>query len=216
MMRQGAYAEYAVVGASEVAPKPAGVDHATAAAVPLAGLAAWQSLELLDLMAGQTILIQGAAGGVGTFAVQFAVQRGAHVIATAAADKHELLRELGVVEPINYGTIRFEEVVHGVDAVLDLVGGEVLARSLTVLKPGGMLVTTAGQPDVAAAAARGVRAQGIQTYADPAQLAEIGSLIVTGAVKPIISDVFPLAGARHAHELADRGHARGKIVLRMV
>jgi NADPH:quinone reductase-like Zn-dependent oxidoreductase len=110
----------------------------------------------------------------------------------------------------------YEDVAHDVDGVLDLIGGEVQARSLTVLKPGCVLVTTAGQPDAAAAEALGVRAVGVMTRADPAQLTQIARLIDAGAVKPVVSHVFPLAATRQAHELADLGHARGKIVLRVV
>lgn len=216
MMRQGAYAEYAAVGANEVAPKPKTIDHVAASAVPLAGLTAWQALDLLGLTGGQSVLVHGAGGGVGTFAVQFAVQRGVRVLATAAAHNGDLLRALGVDQVIDYTITNFEDVVDNVDGVLDLVGGDVQARSLAVLKPGGVLVTTAGQPDAAAAEASGVRALGMMAYADPTQLALIGGLIDAGAVKPVVSEVFPLAEARQAHALAERGHAQGKIVLRVV
>ncbi len=212
MMRQGAYAEYAVVSEAEIAPKPTTVDFDTAAAVPLSGLTAWQALEIAGLQAGQTILIHGAGGGVGTFATQFAVARGARVLGTAAGDKLGLLRELGVAEAIDYITTRFEDVVRDVDVVLATVGGEVVDRSWAVLKPGGILVTPAGQVDADAAAARG---SGMMTQPNHGQLAEIAGLIDTGKVKPVVSTVLPLAEARQAHELSDAGHARGKIVLRV-
>jgi NADPH:quinone reductase-like Zn-dependent oxidoreductase len=215
LMRQGAYAEYARIGMDELAPKPATVDFVTAAAVPLSALAAWQALDVAGLRSGQTVLIQGAGGGVGTFAVQFAAAKGAHVIATEDGSKTALLRELGATEVIDYTTTRFEEVARDVDVVLDLVGGEVQARSFAVLKPGGILVTTMGQPDADAASARGVRAGGIMTQGNPAQLREIAGMIDRGAIRPIVSQVFPLAEAREAHMVLDAGKAFGKLVLRV-
>ena len=216
MVRQGAYAEYARIGVGELAPKPATVDFVTAAAVPLSALAAWQALhDIAGLQAGQTVLIQGAGGGVGSFAVQLAAAKGAHVIATEDGSKAEFLRGLGAAEVIDYTTTRFEEVAHDVDVVLDLVGGEVQARSLAVLKPGGILVTTMGQPDTDAASARGVRASGMLTQANPAQLAEIAGLIDAGTIRPIVSQVFPLAEAAQAHMALDAGNTRGKLVLRV-
>jgi NADPH:quinone reductase-like Zn-dependent oxidoreductase len=216
MMRLGAYAEYAVVSASEIAPKPTSLDFVTAASVPLAGLTAWQALEAADLQAGQTILIHGAGGGVGSFATQFALAKGARVLATAGSDKIALLRELGVAEAIDYTTTRFEDVAGDVNVVLATVGGEVIDRSWSVLKPGGILVTPAGQIDAAAAAARSVRGIGMMTSPNSAHLTEIAALINAGKVKPIVSIVLPLAEARQAHEFLDRGHVRGKIVLRVV
>jgi len=158
----------------------------------------------------------GAGGGVGSFAVQFAVAQGARVIGTAATDKLELLRELGVAQAIDYTTTRFENVAHDVDVVLATVGGDVIDRSWAVLKPGGILVTPAGQVDADAAAARGVRGTGMMTQPNSAQLTEIAALIDAGKVQPVVSTVLPLAEAARAHELGDRGHARGKIVLRVV
>jgi len=217
MMRQGAQAEYAVVSEGEIAPKPASVDFVTAASVPLAGLTAWQGLfDVGGLVAGQTVLIHGGGGGVGSFAVQFALVKGARVLATAGSDKQALLRELGVAEPIDYTTTRFEDVARDVDVVFDTVGEELLERSFSVLKDGGIYVTPAGQPDAEAPTARGVRASGLMTQANSAQLSEIAGLIDAGRVKPVVSTVLPLAGARRAHELLEAGHMRGKIVLRVV
>ncbi len=216
MVRQGAYAEYARIGVGELAPKPATVDFVTAAAVPLSALAAWQALQdSAGLQDGQTVLIQGAGGGVGSFAVQLAAAKGAHVIATEDGSKAEFLRGLGAAEVIDYTTTRFEEVAHDVDVVLDLVGGEVQARSLAVLKPGGILVTTMGQPDADAASARGVRASGMLTQANPAQLREIAGMIDAGTIRPIVAQVFPLAEAAQAHMALDAGNTRGKLVLRV-
>jgi NADPH:quinone reductase-like Zn-dependent oxidoreductase len=217
MMRQGAYAEYAVVSAGEIAPKPASLDFETAASVPLVGLTAWQGLfGVGGLQAGQTVLIHGAGGGVGSLAVQFARAKGAQVLATAGSDKLALLRDLGVAAAIDYTTTRFEDVARDVDVVFDTVGGDLTERSLAVLKGGGIYVTPAGQPDAEVAAARGVRASGMMAQANPADLAEIASLIDAGTVKPVVSTVLPLAEARQAHELLEAGHTRGKIVLRVV
>jgi NADPH:quinone reductase-like Zn-dependent oxidoreductase len=216
MMRQGAQAEYAVVSAGEIAPKPASVDFVTAASVPLAGLTAWQGLfDVAGLQARQTVLIHGAGGGVGSFAVQFAIAKGARVLATAGSDKIALLRDLGVAEAIDYTTTRFEDVVHDVDVVFDTVGGELVERSFTMLKPGGIYVSPAGRLDAEAGKAHGVRASGMMTQPNPAQLSEIAGLIDAGKVKPVVSTVLPLAEARQAHEVLDAGHARGKIVLRV-
>jgi NADPH:quinone reductase-like Zn-dependent oxidoreductase len=217
MGRQGAYAEYAVVDAGEIAPKPSSVGFVTAAAVPLVGLTAWQGLfEVAGLQPGQTVLIHGAGGGVGSLAVQFALHKGARVLATAGSDKIALLRDLGVAETIDYTTTRFEDVARDIDVVFDTVGGELLERSWSVLKPGGIYVTPAGQPEAEAAAARGVRASGMLAQAKPTDLTEIASFIDSGTVKPVVSTVLHLAEARQAHELLEAGHTRGKIVLRVV
>jgi NADPH:quinone reductase-like Zn-dependent oxidoreductase len=189
--RQGTYAEYAVVTAAEVASKPKTVDFVAAASVPIAGLSAWQALAAADLQAGQTVLVHGAGGGVGSFAVQFARQRGAHVLGTASTDKMDLLQELGVDQAIDYTTTRFEEVAHDVDVVLDTIGDEVLARSWGVLKPGGTLVTLMGQPDQKAATAQSVRGLGIIVQASAADLTEIAGLIDSGHVRSIVSTVLP-------------------------
>lgn len=215
-MRQGAYAEYTVAPVDEIAPKPASLDVVSAAAVPLAGLTAWQALfDIGGLEAGQTVLIHGAGGGSGSLAVQFARAKGARVLATAGSDKIGLLRELGVAEAIDYTTTRFEDVARDVDVVLDGVGGELQGRSLSVLKPGGIYVSPAGKPDVEAAQVRGVRASGMMTQTNAAQLSEIAALIDAGAVTPIVSTVLPLAEAAQAHTLLEAGHVRGKIVLRV-
>jgi NADPH:quinone reductase-like Zn-dependent oxidoreductase len=217
MMRQGSHAEYAVVSEIEIAPKPTTVDFVTAASVPLAGLTAWQGLfDVGGLQSGQTVLIHGAGGGIGSFAVQFARAKGARVLGTASSGKRDLLKGLGVAEVIDYTTTRFEEVVRDVDVVFDTVGGDLVERSLKVLKPGGIYVTSAGQPDPEAAAKQGVRATFMLTQPNPAELAEIARLIDSGEVKPVVSAVLPLAEARRAHELFAAGHAQGKIVLQVV
>jgi NADPH:quinone reductase-like Zn-dependent oxidoreductase len=160
--------------------------------------------------------VHGAGGGVGSFAVQFARQRDARVVGTASTDKMNLLQELGVDQAIDYTTTRFEEVARDVDVVLDTIGDEVMARSWSVLKPGGTLVTLMGQPDQEAATAHGVRGLGIIVQAGAADLTEIAGLIDTGQVRPIVSTVFPLTETRAAHDHLEQGHTRGKIVLRVV
>src|SRR5436305_2073288 len=146
----GAGAEFTIALPTELAPKPRTLDHVQATAVPLTALTAWQALfEHACLAAGQTVLIHGAAGGVGVFAVQLAHWTGAHVIATASARNRDFLRELGADEIIDYTTTRFEEVVHGVDFVFDTVGGDTLQRSWQVVKPGGVLVSVVSPPPAA-------------------------------------------------------------------
>lgn len=215
--RNGAYAEYIAVRESEVAPKPALLDHVHAAGVPLAGLTAWQALfDVAGLAEGQTVLIHGATGGVGSFAVQFAKAKGAHVIGTASAANHALLRELGADEVIDYTRQRFEDLVKDADVVLDTVGGETQDRSWDILKPGGTLVSTVGRPSEEVARARGVRGASLTMQPNCEQLMEIACLIDSGKVKSIVQNVFALEEARKAHELGEEGHTRGKIVLRVV
>lgn len=215
--RDGSYAEYIVVRESEVALKPKSIDHVTAAAIPLASLTAWQALfDAAKLTAGQTVLIHGAAGGVGTFAVQFAKTKGARVIATASKKNHDFLRSLGADEVIDYNTTKFEDVVHDVDAVLDTITGETADRSWQVIKKGGVYVSILAPPSKERAAERGVRAEHVFVQAKPDQLDEIGKLVDAGKVNVIIEKVFPLTQARAAQELNATGHTRGKIVLRVV
>jgi len=218
--RDGAYAEYIAVRAREIAPKPASLDHIHAASVPLAALTAWQSLfeaiapsTAAGLSSGQTVLIHAAAGGVGTFAVQLAKWKGAHVIGTGSAGNAEFLRELGVDTFIDYNTTRFEDVVRDVDVVYDTVGGETQERSWGVLRKGGMLVSITGQPSADRAKEHGVRASAIRLQPSAAHLMELSRLIDAGTLKPIIAKVFPLSATREAHELSQTGHVRGKIVL---
>jgi NADPH:quinone reductase-like Zn-dependent oxidoreductase len=214
--RDGAYAEYIAVRASEAAPKPRSLDHVQAASVPLAALTAWAALfDTADLQPGQTVLIHAAAGGVGSFAVQLAKWKGARVIGTASAANHGLLRELGADELIDYTAARFEEVARGVDVVLDTIGGDTLERSWGVLRLGGVLVSVVAQPDEATAAQHGVRGASIFIQPDKSRLVKLAELIDAGHVRPEVSAVLPLAEARQAQELSQSGHVRGKIVLRV-
>jgi NADPH:quinone reductase-like Zn-dependent oxidoreductase len=210
--RDGAQAEYCVARAAEVAAKPRSLDHVQAAATPISALTAWQGLiERARLSGGQQVLIHGAAGGVGVFAVQLARLRGARVVATASAHNRDFVRSLGADEVIDYRTVRFEDAVHDVDVVFDTVGGETLARSWSVLKPGGMLVTVAASSE--AALAPSVRQAFFIVEANRTHLAEVARLLDAGTLRSIVGGVFPLADGRDAYE---RNPVRGKAVLRVV
>ena len=211
----GGYAEYTVADETIVASKPRTSDHVQAAAVPTAGLTAWQALfEVAQLRAGQKVLIHAAAGGVGNFAVQFAKAKGAYVIGTASSRNQSLLRELGVDIALDYNKTRFEDVVRDVDVVLDTIGGDTQDRSFKVLKKGGILVSIVQPPSNELAAKYGVRALFYGGHPSSADLTEISKLIDSNKVKPLVETVLPLADARQAHELSQSGHARGKIVLK--
>ena len=215
--RDGAYAEYIVVAESEVARKPKSIDHVHAAALPYAGLTAWQSLfDTAGLAAGQRVLIHGAAGGVGHLAVQLAKWKGAHVIGTASARNHDFLRKLGVDQVIDYPTQRFEEAVQPVDVVLDTMGGDTQERSWEVLKQGGILVSIASPPSAETAAEYGVRQALVMVRSDAAQLAGIAKLVEAEKFKAIVETILPLSDATRGQELSERGHTRGKIVLRVI
>ena len=216
MARDGANAEYIVVRGREIALKPKSIDHIHAAAIPLAGLTAWQSLfDAAGLSAGQKILIHAAAGGVGSFAVQLARWRGAYVIGTASGRNHAFVRELGADEAIDYEHTRFEDVVRDIDVVLDTMGGEIQKRSWTVLKKGGILVSIISPPAQQEAIAHGVRQAYVFAQSNATQLAELAMLVDYGKLRPVVETVLPLSQARRAQELSQAGHTRGKIVLRV-
>ncbi len=218
----GAYAEYASVPAMFLARKPRSLSHVEAAGVPLAALTAWAAVvDVAKAHEGQRILIHAGAGGVGHFAVQFAEFFGAHVIATGSARNEEWLRELGAREFIDYTSARFEEVVSGVDVVIDLIGNvadDTGTRSLATLKPGGLIVNvpTGSWPTlVEDATAAGVRATGVRVSPDGSTLAVISRLIESGDVRVYVDQVFELADAADAHRALESGHTRGKIVLKV-
>ncbi|MGE5517417.1 MAG: NADP-dependent oxidoreductase [Bacteroidota bacterium] len=211
--RDGAYAEYIAVRESELAPKPASLDHVHAAAVPLVGLTAWQAmLENAGLQPGQTVLIHAAAGGVGTIAVQLAKWKGARVIATASAANHDYLRALGADVVVDYRTQRFEDA-GPVDVVFDLIGGKTQERSWSVVKPGGALVSVVAPPPEEAGRKAGARA--LFTFIQPnaGQLRQLAALIDAGTVKVSVEARYPLAQAVEALERVRQGHTRGKVVL---
>jgi NADPH:quinone reductase-like Zn-dependent oxidoreductase len=212
--RQGTYAEYAVIHEREAAFKPQTLDHIRAAAAPLAALTAWQALfEAGELSEGQTVLIHGAAGGVGHFGVQFAKSAGARVLATASAGNQEFVSLLGADEVIDYGAARFEEAADGVDVVLDTVGGETQERSFEVLRERGRLISIVSEPSRDLAESKNVHAQLLVARPDGALLARICKMLDRGEVSPTVEVVLPLAEAQRAHELIESGHTRGKIVL---
>lgn len=214
----GAYAEYTTTLATNLAPKPMTIDHLHAAAVPTAALTAWQALfEHGKLEAGQSVLINGAAGGVGHLAVQLAKARGARVIGVASGRHEAFLREVGVDQFIDYTTTPLEQTGCVVDLVLDAVGAQDGDRLLDVLKPGGRLVPIfLGHYSAERAAEASVTISLCLVHADAAQLVEIGRLIDTGRVHVAIEMVVPLWEARKAHERGEGQHLRGKIVLRVM
>jgi NADPH:quinone reductase-like Zn-dependent oxidoreductase len=211
----GAYAEYIAVPASICARKPASIDHNQAASIPLVALTAWQALfDHAQLTAGQTVLIQRGAGGVGSFAIQFAKLKGARVIATASARNLSLLRDLGADEALDYNAVRFEDVVSNIDVVLEGMAGEVRERSWKTLKPGGILIALTGAPPTdVMAAERGFTQKTIWVHPDQTQLTTIAGLVDSGKVRAIVETVVPLAEAAQAHRMVETGHTRGKIVL---
>ena len=215
--RDGAYAEFIVIKESEVALKPKSIDYIHAAALPLAGLTAWQTLfDAGGLKAGQRVLIHAAAGGVGHLAVQLAKEKGAQVIGTASARNHDFLRKLGAEQIIDYKTVRFEEAVQPVDVVIDTMGGEIQERSWKVLKRGGVLVSIVSPPSAEIATAHGVRQAFVLTQPNAGQLAEIAKLVDADKLKAIVETIMPLSDATRAQEVSERGHTRGKIVLRVI
>jgi len=213
----GSHAEYVTGPARWFAHKPASIDHVRAGALPLVSLTAWQALvEYADVRPGQRVLIHAAAGGVGHVAVQIAKARGAYVIGTASAGKHEFLRGIGVDETIDYRETDFTEAVKDVDAVLDTIGGETSTRSLRVLRPGGIVVSIlpVGGPEFAEEAARlGVRSLRMLVDASHSGMEAIAALVEAGKLSATIAGTFPLADAAEAHRLGDTGRTTGKLVL---
>ncbi|MDH6213818.1 NADP-dependent oxidoreductase [Streptomyces pseudovenezuelae] len=215
----GSHAEYVTAPARTFAHKPASIDHTQAGALPLVSLTAWQGLvEYADVQPGQRVLIHAAAGGVGHVAVQIAKARGAYVIGTASAGKHDFLRSIGVDEPIDYRETDFTEVVKDVDIVLDTLGGDTALRSMRVLRPGGQLVSIVpiGSNDFYEEAERlGVRALRMLVDASHSDMAAIAELVEAGRLRATIAGTFPLADAAEAHTLGATGRTAGKLVLLM-
>ena len=212
----GGWADYVTVKEWEVAAKPESLNFVEAAAVPMGALTAWQALvDVAKLRAGQTILIHGGSGGVGSFAIQIAKARGARVIATASTANQDLLKQLGADVAVDYTKTRFEDVARDVDAVLDPVGKETLARSYDVVKKGGIVMSLVALPDRSELAKRGIHGAAISVHPDAEDLAEIAHLIDAGNIKPIVTKVLPLNEAVAAQQQAKTHHTRGKIVLRI-
>jgi NADPH:quinone reductase-like Zn-dependent oxidoreductase len=213
----GSHAEYVIAPVRALVHKPDAIDHTQAGALPLVSLTAWQALvETAELRRGQRVLIHAAAGGVGHVAVQIAKARGAYVIGTASAGKHEFLRGIGVDEAIDYRATDFTEAVRDVDVVLDTLGGDTSVRSLRVLRPGGIVVSIlpVGSADFyEEAERRGVRAVRMLVDADRAGMRAIAELAEAGKLRATIAGTFPLTDAAKAHELGDTGRTTGKLVL---
>jgi NADPH:quinone reductase-like Zn-dependent oxidoreductase len=211
---RGSYAEYVVFKESELAHKPSSLENTVAAAVPLAGLTAWQGLFRYGRVeAGQRVLIHAGSGGVGHFSIQFAKARGAHVITTVSKTHADFVREIGADEVIDYKEQHFEKELRDLDMVFDLIGGETQDKSWGVLKKGGILVSTLNAPSQEKAAEYGVRATRFTVTEAGSELSEIADLIENGRVVVKVSKTFPLEDAASAHRLMEEGHTEGKIVL---
>jgi NADPH:quinone reductase-like Zn-dependent oxidoreductase len=215
----GGYAQYAVITVENIARKPAKLSFDEAAGVPLAAVTAWKALvDVANLQKGQRVLIHGAAGGVGSAAVQIAAARGAYVIATASERNHAFLRSLGANETIDYNTVKFEERVANVDVAFNSVDEDTALRSLRVLKPDGILVTVAGAVPAGPCAAAHLRCATVsrKTGTPIGQLlSEVGKLADAGRFSMHVDARFPLARTAEAWDMSRTGHTRGKIVLTM-
>lgn len=212
----GGYAQYAVVPERDAAPKPKSLTYVEAAAVPIVALTAWQALiDTAKLNAGQTVLIHGGSGGVGSFAIQIAKARGAKVIATASTANQDLLKQLGTDVAVDYTKQKFEDAAKDVDVVLDSVGKDTLARSYGVVKKGGIIVSLVARPNQSELDRHGIRGAALSVEPSSVEVAEIGKLIDDKKIKVIVSQTFPLEEARKAQEQVATGHTRGKIVLKV-
>lgn len=215
--RDGAYAEYLTVKSDQLYFRPETMNHIQAAAVPLAGLTAWQGLfEYGQLQPGQRVLIHAGSGGVGTWAVQFAKWAGAYVYSTTSFPNSTLVKELGADEVIDYKNERFEEKLTNIDLVLDTIGDDTQLRSLQVIRPAGKLVTTLKAEYEKEAKAKNISMISFITETRPTDLKAIGEIIDAGQVKSVISRIFTLNDAAEAQKLSESGHAKGKIILSIV
>jgi NADPH:quinone reductase-like Zn-dependent oxidoreductase len=212
-----AYAEAVAAPALHLTRKPASLSHVEAAALPIAGLTAWQGLvDLGGVTAGDRVLVHGGGGGVGHLAIQLAKALGAHVSTTAGPGKREFVEGFGADEVIDYTAVDFAEAVRDIDVVLDTIGGETAERSLAVLRPGGHLVTAVAEEDVALIAkyeAAGMRFSGIGVDPDPVALRGLAALVDQGKLRVHVQETFPFERIADAHRLLERGHLRGKVVL---
>ena len=210
----GAYAELVIVSPQMIAAKPLTVDDVTAAGLPTPGLTALQCVTgVVQPKPGQVILIHGAAGGVGSIATQLVQWKGGRVIANASARDAAYLLSLGVAQVIDYGIERFEDRVHEVDAVIDLVGGDTLARSYDLVRPGGVLVTTVSALDTTRVKQRGIRGAHVVMQKNRVDLERLAQLVDDGIVKPRQTRVLPLADAREGQDLTQLDHEQAKVVL---
>ncbi len=213
--RNGGYAEFAAVKTIEMAMAPESLSPEQAAGFPLAAQTAWMALfEVGGLRPGQSVLIHGASGGVGTFAVQLARATGAKVVGTTSGKNFGMVKSLGADQIIDYTKEDFSKSVSGLDMVLDTIGGDTQARSWSVLRKGGVLVSTVGA-DEKAASAHGVFGKSFMLQANGARLEELGRLADAGVITAVIEKVFPLTEAKAAQDLSQSGHANGKIILKV-
>lgn len=210
----GAVAQYARVGESELAQKPANLSHAMAASLPLAGLTAWQALVTKGkLQKGEKVLIHAGSGGVGTLAIQIAKHLGAHVATTVSKENMDLVKSLGADQVIDYKNQSFEDEVFDLDLVFDMIGGDTLKRSFSTLKKGGRIISIKGEDSDGLAQKHGVHFESLWMNPDGAMLAELAKLIEQGVIRPVIDSTYALHDAAAAYEHLSDGHAVGKIVV---
>lgn len=216
ILNGGGYAEYALAKETDAALKPTTIGFVEAAGAPSVALTSWQAIaDKANVQSGQTVLIHGASGGIGLFAIPIAKIRGAKVFATASTANQDFLKELGADVAIDYKTQKFEEIAKDVDVVIDAVGGETLRRSYPIVKKGGMIVSLSDNVDQAQLGKYGIRGTSIAVKNNGDELAQIAKLIDQGKIKVVVSETFPLADASKAQAKADLGHTRGKIVLKV-
>ncbi|HEY6070538.1 MAG TPA: NADP-dependent oxidoreductase [Chthoniobacterales bacterium] len=211
----GGWAEYCISNETESAIKPKSLNFLNASAVPLAALTAWQAFELGKLQSGQTVLIHGGSGGVGSFAIQIAKAKGARVIATASSANLDLLKQLGADVAIDYTKPNWESTVHDVDLALVSVGRETMQRTYGVIKKGGMIVSIFSPYDETELKKREIHGAFLSSHPNSAELTEITKLIEANKIKPVVSQVLPLSEAVKATTQAETHHTRGKIVLKI-
>jgi NADPH:quinone reductase-like Zn-dependent oxidoreductase len=210
----GGYAEYAVAKAADVVPKPDNLSFELAATVPIGALTAWKALEDAGIKSGQIVVVQGAAGGVGLFAVQFARLKGAKVIGTASAGNAAFVKGLGAEKVVDYKKASVESEIKDVDVVIDAVGGDALEKSYGLLKKGGTLVSVAGQVSEEKAKEHGIKALG--SGRGPAELLkQIAEMLTKKSIRCEVGRIFPLAEAKAAQDLSQTGHGRGRILLQV-
>lgn len=210
------YAEYALAKETDIQLKPSGISFEEAATVPVGALTAWGAvIDTAKVEAGQKVLVQGAAGGVGGYAVQLARWKGAHVTGTSSAANVDFVRSLGAETAIDYSVTPFEKLVDDFDVVIDTVGGaDLVQRSIRVLHPGGIYVTVAGMLPADAGKAEGVRAT--RAGRAPSEtLSIISELLASKQIRPLVGKIFALADASQAQRLSETGHGRGRILLRI-
>jgi len=211
---KGCYAQYAVAAEGDVVVKPESLSFEEAASVPLAALTAWQAVADSGAAKGQSVVIQGAAGGVGAFAVQFAAKKGAKVVGTASKGNLDFVKSLGAAKALDYGVGSLEAEIGSADVVIDLVGGKALEAAYGLVKKGGTLVTIAGQISDEKAKERGIKA--LSSGRGPTDLLkEIAALLAKKEIRAEVGPVFPLAQAKEAQDLSQAGHGRGRILLKM-